>query len=182
MRPRLNYIVIAVLLMCGFWRTDSAVFGAPVGFANVTVHDPSVIKAGRTYYVFGSHLAAARSDDLIHWTQVSSNPHEGNTLIPNVKQEMKEALEWAKVDTFWAPDVIQLQDGKFYMYYCAAPMDAPRAALGIAVATKVEGPYKNLGVILKSGMWGQPGADGKVYDPTIHPNAVDPDVFYDKAS
>lgn len=31
-----------------------------VAFANVSVHDPSVIKSGDAYYVFGSHLAAAK--------------------------------------------------------------------------------------------------------------------------
>lgn len=150
-------------------------------YSDVTVHDPSVIKAGKTYYVFGSHMGAAKSDDLMRWTQLSTDAGRGNTLVPNVKKELQEAIEWAGVDTFWAPDVIQLEDGKFYMYYCAARIDSPRAALGIAVARKPEGPYRNLGVILKSGMWGKPGVDGRVYDPTVHPNAVDPDVFFDKS-
>lgn len=148
-------------------------------FTNVAVHDPSVLKAGRTWYVFGSHMGAAKSDDLIHWTQLSTDAGKGNTLVPNVGREMKEVLDWAGVDTFWAPDVIQLADGKFYMYYCASRIDSPRAGLGIAVASKPEGPYKNLGVILKSGMWNEKSPDGRIYDPTIHPNAVDPDVFFD---
>jgi arabinan endo-1,5-alpha-L-arabinosidase len=45
----------------------------------------------------------------------------------------------------------------------------------------VEGPYKDLGILLKSGMdMTEPLADGSYYDATIDPNTVDPDVFYDK--
>jgi arabinan endo-1,5-alpha-L-arabinosidase len=49
----------------------------------------------------------------------------------------------------------------------------------VAVADKVDGPYVNKQILLKSGMWGLPSEDGKVYDATIHPNVVDPQVFKD---
>jgi arabinan endo-1,5-alpha-L-arabinosidase len=65
------------------------------------------------------------------------------------------------------------------MYYNAAKGDSPRSALGVAVADKVEGPYRNLGILLRSGMWGQLSEDGTIYDARIHPNVVDPDTFYD---
>lgn len=51
--------------------------------------------------------------------------------------------------------------------------------MGVAVADKVDGPYKDLGIILKSGMWDQPSEDGTIYDARVHPNVVDPDTFYD---
>ncbi|HEX8404140.1 MAG TPA: LamG-like jellyroll fold domain-containing protein, partial [Duganella sp.] len=86
---------------------------------------------------------------------------------------------WAQTNTLWAPDVIRLADGKFYMYYNACKGDSPRSALGIAVADKIEGPYVNKGLILKSGMWGQASYDGTVYDALRHPNTVDPNVFFD---
>lgn len=150
-------------------------------FSEVSVHDPSVIKAGDSWYVFGSHLAAARSDDLMHWTLLDSGVHEGNVIIPDAKQEMKEAFEWAKTDTFWAPDVIRLPDGRYYMYYCNCEGSSPLSALGIAVAKNVEGPYEDLGIILKSGQDATtPDEDGEVYDATVKPNAVDPCVFFDK--
>lgn len=152
---------------------------APV-FREASVHDPSVIKTGDTYYVFGSHLAAAKSKDLMSWDMVASGVSNGNPLIPNVTEELKETLEWAQSDTLWAADVIQLADGKFYMYYNACKGDSPRSAMGIAVADQIEGPYKDTGIILKSGMWGEISEDGTVYDATKHPNVVDPDVFFDK--
>jgi arabinan endo-1,5-alpha-L-arabinosidase len=66
------------------------------------------------------------------------------------------------------------------MYYNACKGDSPRSALGVAVSDKIDGPYEDLGIILKSGMWDQPSEDGAIYDARIHPNAVDPDVFFDK--
>lgn len=149
-------------------------------FRNVSVHDPSVIKVGDTYYVFGSHLQVAKSKDLIQWDEVASGVKDSNPVVPNVTKEFAEALEWAQSDTLWAADVIQLSDGKFYMYYNACKGDSPRSAMGVAVADNIEGPYKDQGLILKSGMWGEASEDGTIYDATIHPNVVDPDVFYDK--
>ncbi|MCG7382162.1 LamG-like jellyroll fold domain-containing protein [Paenibacillus sp. ACRRY] len=149
-------------------------------FKNVSVHDPSVIKVDDMYYVFGSHLQVAKSKDLISWDSVASGVTDDNPVVPNVTKEFAEALQWAQTDTLWAADVIQLADGKFYMYYNACKGDSPRSALGVAVADNIEGPYKDQGLLLKSGMWDEISEDGTIYDATKHPNVVDPDVFFDK--
>lgn len=149
-------------------------------FKNVSVHDPSIMKANGTHYIIGSHLAAAKSNDLIQWQQISTNVSNNNPLIPNVYTELRESFQWAETDTLWAGDIIQLKDGRYYMYYCLCKGDSPRSTLGVAVSNNPEGPYKNLGIILKSGMWNQKSEDGTIYDATKHPNVVDPDVFYDK--
>jgi beta-xylosidase len=163
----------------------TAVVAAPTPsiptFSNVSVHDPSVVKAGDRFYVFGSHLASASTPDWLHWTQISTSPDPGNALVPNPPVEFQEALAWTGDNSaFWAPDVRQLGDGRYYFYYCVGRLDQPRAALGIAVSNAVTGPYSNVGIILKSGMWGQPSPDGTIYDPTKHPNTVDPAVFFDQ--
>ena len=155
----------------------------PVAFQNASVHDPSVIKSGGTYYVFGSHLASAKSTDLMKWTQITDSVSATNPLFlngaANVYTELAETFSWAQTSTLWAPDVIKLADGKYYMYYNACKGDSPRSALGVAVADKIEGPYVNKGIILKSGMWGQASYDGTIYDALKHPNTVDPNVFFD---
>ena len=157
----------------------------PITFTNASVHDPSVIKAGDTFYVFGSHLAAAKSTDLMNWQQVASGVSATNPLFlngtANVLTELSETFTWAQSNTLWAADVRQLADGKFYMYYNACKGDSPRSALGIAVADRIEGPYVDKGIILRSGMWGQASHDGSIYDAMKHPNAVDPHVFSDNA-
>jgi arabinan endo-1,5-alpha-L-arabinosidase len=148
-------------------------------FRDASVHDPSVIKVGDTFYVFGSHLAAAKTRDLMQWDKVADGVNPDNPLFDNVLEELKEAFTWAQAQALWAPDVIRLKDGRFYMYYNSTKGDSPRSALGVAVADNVEGPYKDQGIILKSGMWGQPGEDGTIYDARLHPNVVDPQVFFD---
>ena len=117
-------------------------------------------------------MQAAVSGDLMQWKMISRNAENSCSLVDNVQEEMREALSYAKTVTFWAPDVIRLSDGKYYMYYCTCEGSSPLSALGLAVSDNPEGPYKNLGIMLKS------GGDG--YDATQLPNAIDPNVFYDK--
>ncbi len=151
-------------------------------FADVEVHDPSLVTAGEEHYVFGSHLAAAKTEDFVQWEQVANHVTPENPLFDDVTTELAETFAWAETSTLWAPDVIQLEaDGRFYMYYNACRGDSPRSAMGIAVADDVDGPYTDLGIILRSGhRAGEgPSEDGTTYDARIHPNAVDPDVFYD---
>ena len=60
--------------------------GLSLSISRVSVHDPSIIEDNGHYYVFGSHLATARSDDLINWTQISrdyENP-TGNVIYGNL--------------------------------------------------------------------------------------------------
>jgi len=153
---------------------------AALTFTNVSVHDPSVVRTGDTFYIFGSHLAAAKTTDLMNWTKIADGVTATNPLFADVTKELAETFAWAQVTDLWAPDVIQLGDGKFYMYYDACKGDSPRSALGVAVADKPEGPYVNKQLLLKSGMWGEVSPDGTVYDATRHPDVVDPNVFRDK--
>ena len=167
--------VLALLLLLalpGASLGDNASLPAPE-FKEVSVHDPSVIRApDGTFYIFGSHMAAARSTDLIQWKMISRNAETGCKLFENVQQELSEALRYAKTTTFWAPDVQQLADGRYYFYYCACEGSSPLSALGVAVSDAPEGPYRDLGIFLRSG---EPG-----YDATVWPNVVDPCVFFDK--
>ncbi|MFD2839904.1 LamG-like jellyroll fold domain-containing protein [Populibacterium corticicola] len=151
-------------------------------FTNVTVHDPSVVTSGKDVWVFGSHGASAHTRDLMNWTQhtVDLSQDRDNTLFDDIYTELKETFDWAQTDTLWASDVIQLKDGRYAMYYNACKGDSPRSALGLAIADSVDGPYKDQGILLKSGMWDEESENpGEIYDANIHPNAVDPDAFFD---
>lgn len=148
-------------------------------FREGSVHDPSVIKVDDTFYVFGSHLAAAKSTDLMQWESVADGVNSSNPLFEDVTEELAEALDWAESDTLWAADVTQVGD-QFFMYYNACEGSSPRSAMGLAVADDIEGPYVDQGIFLKSGMWDEESEnEGEIYDPTIHPNAIDPHAFYD---
>lgn len=142
---------------------------ARVKFGNAGVHDPSVLYADGTYYIYGSHMQAAKSADLQDWKMFSKL--DKCSLQPDYAVEFREALTWARTGTFWAPDVIRLQDGRYYMYYCCCEGSSPLSALGVAVSDSPEGPFENVRVLLRSG---EPG-----YDATKLPNAIDPCVFFD---
>ena len=164
--------LLALLMLTSGALAESGEMAVPK-FKDVSVHDPSVIRAeDGTYYVFGSHMAAAKSTDLIQWKMISRDAGSGCTLVENVQEQMKEALQYAKTNTFWAPDVQRLNDGRYYLYYCTCKGDSPLSMLGVAVSDSPEGPYENLGVFLKSGYAG--------YDANNLPNVVDPCVFFDK--
>lgn len=145
-------------------------------FADVTVHDPSVIKAGNRWYVYGSHGASAWTEDMIRWTQVATSVTSGTPAHFNTFQsELSEMIAWTNATTLWAADVIQLADGKFHYYYNVwTDFQSYRSYMGMATADGIEGPYTDVAELLKGGT----GVTG--FNPAIHPNTIDPDVFYDK--
>ena len=61
-------------------------------FKETSVHDPSILKVNDTFYIFGSHLAAAKSKDLMNWDTIATGVANGNALIPNVKEELKQYI------------------------------------------------------------------------------------------
>ena len=159
-------IIVLILLLAMAFPAQAA----QVKFGNASVHDPSVLYDDGTYYIYGSHMQAAKSTDLQDWKLFSKL--DKCTLQPNYGSEFKEALTFAETGTFWAPDVIRLAaDGRYYMYYCCCEGSKPLAALGVAVSDSPEGPFENVQILLKSG---EPG-----YDATKLPNCIDPCVFYD---
>lgn len=172
------------LTACSGAKADKLTADTPVDheFEEISVHDPAIIKGeDGDYYIFGSHLAVAKTSDLMNWEYVNRGVKNDNDVIPNVFSQMKESFEWARTNTFWAPDVKQLPDGTYAMYYCNCQGDQPLSALGLATSDSVAGPYENRGILLKSGMSaGEEDEDGNLYQATTDPNTVDPVVFYDK--
>ncbi|WP_440906353.1 LamG-like jellyroll fold domain-containing protein (plasmid) [Catenovulum sp. SX2] len=174
--------------------TGPSVNSELINFNDYGVHDPSVIKVADTYYVFGSHLGAAKSSDLMNWQAVNPGDNFTNGILftPSYADALPEAIEWTGGHVgSWASDVIQLSDGKFYFYYnhCANPgsgvCNMPHSYLGVAVSDNIEGPYVDKGVFLKSGTLSSVTADDlpegvDVYIDGQMPNAIDPAVYYDK--
>lgn len=185
MRISIKYLAqtIAILLMfivsgCGLTSEDKP--SEPPEFSNVEVHDPSIYKNGDTYYIFGSHLAAAKSTDLMSWEQISTLPRPNNPLFPEVDETLAAAIDYAETNTFWAPDVVQLKDGTYAFYYNACKGDRPQSVLGLALSESIDGPYEDKGIFLTSGVKMGVSNDGTTYNANVHPNAVDPHTFYDE--
>ncbi|OAS86937.1 LamG-like jellyroll fold domain-containing protein [Metabacillus litoralis] len=139
---------------------------APV-FKNVSVHDPSIIKDGDTYYVFGSHIEAAKSKDLKSWTSFANGyTTPGNVIYGDLSKNLAGSFAWAGENdsdskggyAVWAPDVFWNKDyvnedgtKGAYMTYYSASSTYIRSAIGYAVSKNIEGPYKDVDTIVYSG-------------------------------
>ncbi|PWJ15483.1 hypothetical protein [Ruminococcus flavefaciens] len=61
--------------------------------ARVSVHDPSVIKDGNSSYIFGSHIDAAKSNDLQNWTRFSNGyARTNNVEFGKLSENLKKAF------------------------------------------------------------------------------------------
>jgi len=196
LKPALIILFLIIIFSCSknssVESNENAESGPVIVNGEVTVHDPDVIKANDKYYVFGSHIASAKSEDLINWAQISTQMQPNNPIIPNPSNKMSQALNWAdNPGSPWAPSVIKIGD-KYHYYHCACAGDRPLSALGFLTSDKIEGPYQNENLLLQSGdSLNSKNLDGTIYDQTKypenynayhHPNVVDPHVFYDKNS
>lgn len=149
----------------------------------VSVHDPSIMsvidEAGKeNFYIFGSHLAEAKSTNLKTW-QVPFTKEYGNMtndpVLGNVDENLKESFKWAGKDdansaggyAIWAPDVIwnpnyvwENGDRGAYMYYYSTSSTWRRSCIGYAVSREVEGTYHYVDTIVYSGFTEKDATDG----------------------
>ena len=110
-----------VVTGCFFDYPDPTVDPATITLNDLAVHDPSVIRADDgSFYVFGSHLAAARSTDLMNWQYIANGVDAANPLWSTIPLE---GTQWTGIPGSWAADVIKLKDGKYRFYYnfCGIP-------------------------------------------------------------
>ena len=171
---------ISKLLLCGMAismaatvQSKSQVHAAesdePITFSNASVHDPSIIQDQKSgmYYVFGSHIAAAKSPDLINWQNFTNGyTSTDNTIYGDLSGNLSESFAWAGEDdadskggyAVWAPDVIwnkqyRNADGSkgAYMLYYSVSSTYIRSAIGLAVSKNIEGPYTYVDTIIYSG-------------------------------
>jgi len=149
---RILGVAVAALLSLGSCATPQQL--APARYANPVLDadfpDPAVLKAPDGYYYAYAtqterggkwlNLQVARSKDLIHWD------HLGDALPA-------KPLWASRTQDFWAPDVVR--DGSRYvMYYSAKPDTADERhglCLGIATASRPEGPFTDMGKPLQCG-------------------------------
>lgn len=101
--------------------------------------DPEVVVYGKDYWIYPTYSApyeqqvffdAFSSRDLVNWTK---HPRILDTT----------AIRWAK-RAMWAPAVIE-KGGKYYLFFGANDIqnDKERGGIGVAVADKPQGPYKD---------------------------------------
>ena len=111
MKTKIFHRLAAILLSAALLTTSlppgqAAASEAPPEPERVSAHDPSILKANGTYYLFGSHLADAKSTDLIHWTQMNPDwnardPKDSwkqDSVYGNILTNLSESFAWAGYD------------------------------------------------------------------------------------
>lgn len=119
----------------------------------VSVHDPSVVKEGDTYYIFGSHRAWAKSKDLETWETFSNN------INTDFKTLFKKEFEWAALGdssyqpsgNMWAPDVVWNRDLKKWCMYMSINGPQWNSSISMLTADHLDGDWTYAGTVLYSG-------------------------------
>ena len=142
----------------------------PSELRRVSVHDPSVVfdPASSTYYVFGSHKAAAKSTNMMSWeaftvswaTETGSDvSNEQAFTTPQVTKVKKggqefdlnfDALAWSKRGSanysidgmMWAPDVIYNKAMGKWCMYLSINGDSWYSSVIMLTADQISGPYR----------------------------------------
>ncbi len=177
--------------------------------AGVSVHDPSIIKADGKYYIFGSHMSTAVSEDLRTWTSIG----DGYKVKDAIYYELMandEAFAYAGSKNsviptddrgwhVWAPDVIYNEaTGLYYLYFCTSST-WNASNLCYATSENIDGPYEWQGALIYSGFTAETLDSTDVteyvdretakdtyikksneYNYNEYPNAIDPTVLYDE--
>lgn len=177
--------------------------------ARVAVHDPSIIKDNGTYYIFGTHMTAAKSDDMRTWTYLGNGYNEKNPVYGDLMKDptgnvwaytgMPDSVIPSGGPALWAPDVIYNKAmKKWCLYYCTSST-FNASTLEFATADSIEGPYEWQANLIYSGLTNESIGSTDVldyvsedfakshyidntdqYNFNEYPNALDPTVFYDK--
>ena len=133
--------------------------------SGASVHDPSILKADGKYYIYGSHMSCASSEDLKTWRFVADGYRASNTVYGQIYEVYDEAFAYAGSpksliptdnakqggEHVWAPDVIYNKAmGKYVMYYCTtSTWNASNLCYGISDTP--EGPFEWQGALIYSG-------------------------------
>lgn len=121
----------------------------------VSVHDPAIVKDPETgrYYIFGSHLAWAYSDDLVKWKTFKNN------ISTDYRTLFKKEFEWAAAGdkvydpsgNIWAPDVVwNKKMGKWCMYMSINGCSW-NSVICLLTADRLDGNWTYVGPVIYSG-------------------------------
>ncbi|KAK5133693.1 hypothetical protein LTR08_007447 [Meristemomyces frigidus] len=130
--------------------------------------DPAITRTGDGWHAFSTnakisgkliHVPMAHSADFKTWTYRS-----GVDALPKLAAWIDP-----KSPRVWAPDVSQLPDGSFIMYYTAAlKKNTALHCVGYATSASIAGPYTDPS---GSSTWICPTAQGGAIDPSGYVNA-----------
>jgi arabinan endo-1,5-alpha-L-arabinosidase len=133
---------------------------------NLGVHDPVMIKAGDTYYVFSTGLAIKTSKDKIHWTNA------GNVFDKDVPKPTWWNNDIKDKIGLWAPD-IHYADGQYHLYYSVSAWMNFNSSVGYATNVTLDKNSPDYKWVDHGQVIGyKNGGEGV--------NVIDPNIFIDK--
>lgn len=119
--------------------------------------DPDVLEVDGTYYAYATNgnldnVRVASSTDLVTWTALDdAMPTLPSFVIPGKT---------------WAPEVTEVEPGRYVLYYTATNYRPTLQCLGVAVASSPEGPFEPVG-------------DAMLVCPEAEGGAIDASTFRD---
>lgn len=131
-------------------------------YNRVGVHDPSIVKLDDgSYYIAGSHLAAARSANLTDWyfTADSQNGTKNTTFFKDIYTDLAIPASWSSPSradydlsgNLWAPDIIYNKAMGKYCMYLSVNGDSYKSSVVLCTADNIDGPYTYVDTIVYSG-------------------------------
>ncbi|KAG4097899.1 Arabinanase/levansucrase/invertase [Neocallimastix lanati (nom. inval.)] len=170
--------------------------------SGVSVHDPSVVKYGNKYYIFGSHMDTAYTTDLWKFTKLYTGVNDNNKMFTNLFSKSNYgAFNFVGKNSdggysVWAPDIIYNNRMKKWVQYFCTSSTYIKSSICYALADNVEGPYTYKNCFIFSGMdsktVGKTNLKAVIgyedmnryypnnkYNNRVYPNAIDPNAFYD---
>ena len=94
------------------YTVDLSVFQKGAVNARVSVHDPSIVAQDGVYYIFGSHMTAAKSEDLRGWDWIANGYLASNPVWGNLFREDSHVFDYAGS----ADSLIPTDDGKYHVW------------------------------------------------------------------
>lgn len=131
--------------------------------------DPAIIHVGGVSYTFATNNRGFGPHGMVHVQMATSTDNMTWTL--SEKDALPHLGEWETGSRVWAPDVVQLEDGTFVLYYCDDVKSSPaHHCVGAATSKSIMGPYTPQAKPLAC-----PDLD------TLG-GAIDPDGFFDEST
>lgn len=103
--------------------------------------DPALIRLSDGWHAFATN--GKNNGKLVHVQQAKTPDFKKWTYRSGV-DAMPKLASWVDANSprVWAPDVVQLPDGSFIMFYCAASrFNTNLHGVSFATSKNVEGPY-----------------------------------------
>ncbi|MDQ0229403.1 arabinan endo-1,5-alpha-L-arabinosidase [Metabacillus malikii] len=155
--------VMIIFLMLAIPQPASGAFWNVTG--EKMIHDPSLIKEGNTWYVFGTGEAnkngirVLRSDNGTNWYTTPvifpTAPSWWKTYVPNHESNQ------------WAPD-IQYYNGRYWLYYSVSSFGSNNSLIGLLSTHSISsGQWRDDGLVVRS-------------TSSSNFNAIDGDLVIDK--